>query len=307
MRTFIIVILGLSLLSCKAVQMVTESQVVKDKLGDTIGDEEAESIIKITDALRKSFDDLTPQEEYYIGRAVSANVLQKYAVLDNEDLTQYINEVGLTVAWASDRPETYGGYHFIILDTDDPLAYSAPGGFVFISKGLMAVMKDEEELAGVLAHEVAHISNKHGLSAIKQSRLMDAFGILVAEGKKYSSDEIQKLANIYEGVLDDIVTTLVEKGYSRVQEDKADRSGASYAFQAGYDPQGLTSFLETLAELEALKKQEGRTFEFGLVKSHPDPADRGMKLGQYLQEKGMVGRTEALRTTRFESMKKILG
>lgn len=296
MKRLILLFLGLCLLGCKAA-----GQFAERGLGEIVGEEKAESIIKVAEAARKGFEDLTPQEEYYIGRAVSANILQKYTVYENERFTSYVNKVGMTVAWASDRPETYGGYHYLVLDTTDPLAYSAPGGFIFVSRGLVALMKNEEELAGVLAHEVAHVSQKHGLSAIKQSRLMDAFSILVAEGKKYSSDEVKKLAKIYEGTLDDIVTMLVEKGYSRKQESEADQFGVLYAFGAGYDPKGLTSFLNIL------QKYEKETSEIGLIKSHPDPGGRGAALKQYMQQEDMGGRTEQVRTSRFELMKKMVG
>ena len=295
MRKLIILFLGLSILGCKAAGKFAERG-----LGEIVGEEKAESIIKVAEAARKGFEDLTPQEEYYIGRAVAANILQKYRVYENETLTKYVNKVGWTVAWASDRPETYGGYHFLVLDTDDPLAYSAPGGFIFVSKGLINMMQNEEELAGVLAHEVAHVTKKHGLSAIKQSRLMDAFGILVAEGKKYSSDEVKRLADIYEGTLDDIVTMLVEKGYSRKQENEADQFGALYTSQAGYDPKGLTAFLDTLSA------HEGKNFEVGLVKSHPNPGERGVALKQYMQEQGISGKSDPVRTSRFDSFKKLL-
>jgi predicted Zn-dependent protease len=283
----------LSILGCQATGKLAERG-----LGELVGEEKAKSIMTVAEAARKGFEDLTPQEEYYIGRAVAANVLQRYTVMDQEALTQYINKVGLAVAWASDRPETFGGYHYLVLDTKDPLAYSAPGGFIFISRGLIGFMNTEEELSCVLAHEVAHVSKKHGLSAIKQSRLMDAFGILVAEGKKYSSDEIQKLATIYEGALDDIVTMLIEKGYSRQQEGEADQFGVRYAAQAGYDPRGLTAFLDTLSI------REGKSSQVGLVKSHPDPADRATALKRYLHEQGIGGQADPVRTTRFESMKK---
>ena len=146
MRKLILLFVAMSLLGCKAAGKFAERG-----LGELVGDEKAESIMKVAEAARKGFEDLTPQEEYYIGRAVAANILQKYTVYENTALTQYVNKVGLTVAWASDMPETYGGYHFLVLDTADPLAYSAPGGFIFISTGLMNMMEDEEELAGVLA------------------------------------------------------------------------------------------------------------------------------------------------------------
>ena len=296
MKRYLVLLVAALLLGCQAT-----TKLARQGLGEVVGQEKAESIMNVAEAARKGFEDLTPQEEYYIGRAVAANILAKYPVLERTSLTEYVTKVGQTAAWASDRPETFGGYHFLVLGTDDPLAYSAPGGFVFISKGLMRTMKDEEELAGVLAHEVAHVSARHGLSAIKQSRLMDAFSVLVAEGKKYSSEEVAKLANIYEGALDDIVTMLVEKGYSRTQETEADQLGATYATRAGYDPLGLISFLGTL------KAAEGKTMEIGLVKSHPNPGERKTDLQGYLQKQGLSGKTEPARTARFSSMKSLLG
>jgi len=293
MRRWTVFLLALSLLSCE-----TAEKIAKQKLGDVVGEEKAESIVTVVEAVRKGFQDLTPREEYYIGRAVAANILKKYPVYEDEGVTRYVNKVGMTVAWASDVPETYGGYHFLVLDEKEPLAYSAPGGFIFISKGIINMMEDEEELAGVLGHEVAHINKRHGLGAIKQSRLTEAFSVLVKEGKKYSSEEVKKLANAYEGALGDVVNKLIEKGYDRSQESEADRFGALYAYRAGYNPLGLVSFLS------ASKREYGDRLEIPLMKTHPDPGQRFQALREHLQEEGLEGTTESVRTSRFASIKK---
>jgi predicted Zn-dependent protease len=295
MRRWTVFVLALFLLGCE-----TAEKIAKQKLGDVVGEEKAESIVTVVEAVRKGVQDLTPREEYYIGRAVAANILNRYPVYEDEEVTRYVSKVGMAVAWASDVPETYGGYHFLVLDEKEPLAYSAPGGFVFISKGIIEMMEDEEELAGVLGHEVAHINKRHGLGAIKQSRLTEAFSVLVKEGKKYSSEEVKELANAYEGALGDVVNKLIEKGYDRSQESEADRLGVVYAHRAGYNPLGLVSFLSTS------KSEYADRLEIPLMKTHPDPGRRFRALKEHLEEEGLKGVTESVRTSRFASIKKSL-
>ncbi len=111
--------------------------------------------------------DITPSEEHYIGRAVAATIISKYPLLQNPALNSYLNKVGLLVAAASDRPETYGGYHFAVLNSDEPNAYACPGGIILVNKGLLKQIKNEDQLAAVLAHEVAHVAHRHGIGAIK--------------------------------------------------------------------------------------------------------------------------------------------
>lgn len=298
MRRWLVLIPPLLVSGCQTVGEITGRGIPELERRGGITREQGESLERVVTAARRSYQDLSDREEYYIGRAVAAHILEKHRVSEDEILTRYVCKVGNTVAWASDRPETYGGYHFLVLDTEEPLAYAAPGGFIFVSSGLLGMMKNEEELAGVLAHEVAHVSEKHGLSAIKQSRLISAFSILVGESKKYTSDEVRRLVDAYEGTLDDIVQTLVEKGYSRSQEHEADRLGSLFAYRAGYDPQGLVSFLRTLG------KQYGEELEIGLLKTHPKPEERFASLKKHVQEEGLTGKTEPARTSRFTSYRR---
>jgi predicted Zn-dependent protease len=254
-------------------------------------------ITKVAVAMRNSFADLTDEEEYYIGRSVAALILAKYPVYDNEVLTQYVNRVGSAVAAYSDRPETYAGYHFLILDSNEINALAAPGGFIFITKGLLSQCRDEEMLAGVLAHEVGHVNAKHGLRAIKQSRLLDAFKLLGTEvAAKYSPADIAQLTNIFQGVLSDIAGELIEKGYDRKLEYEADSLSVKFTKATGYSPYGLSDFLKNLAGLT--KKGEGK----GWFQTHPTPEDRLQRVEQQISGLKTVPVKFPRRTARFKQV-----
>ena len=113
---------------------------------------------------------ITPGEEHYIGRAVAAVLLSRYSLYNNPALTKYVNKVGLLDAYASKNPATYGGYHFAVLNSEERNAYACPGGLIFINKGLLKDMQNEDQLAAVLAHEVAHVADRDGIDAIKLGR-----------------------------------------------------------------------------------------------------------------------------------------
>ena len=222
--------------------------------------------------LRKGFSDISESEEYFIGRAVSAQVLSRYKPLNDPGLNAYAQKVLQAVALASDRPMTFKGYHVQVLNSSEINAFAAPGGFVFVTSGMLKLVKNEDELAGVLAHEVAHIAKKHGLKTIQTSRLTSAFTILGAEAaKSYSSQQVSQLTTAFEGAVDDVVKNLVVKGYSRDKEYEADQFGAQYAKDANYDPGALKSFL---ARMEKAEGGGG-----GMFKTHPSPAKRESELG----------------------------
>ena len=111
--------------------------------------------------------DYEPSHEYYIGRSVSAQILSRYKVHPDRRLQEYVNLVGHAVLTAPEPLKTYAGYHFVVLEGEQLQAVSAPGGFVFVTEGTVRRAKDEDELAAVLAHEIAHVSLRHGIGAIK--------------------------------------------------------------------------------------------------------------------------------------------
>jgi beta-barrel assembly-enhancing protease len=106
---------------------------------------QADSINKSAQAVEKTFEDITPAQEYYIGRAVAATVLCTYRPFDQQQANAYLNLLGQTVAQFSLKPETFGGYHFLLLDTDEINAFAAPGGLIMISRGMVRCCRSEDE------------------------------------------------------------------------------------------------------------------------------------------------------------------
>lgn len=260
------------------------------KLSDVVG--KADSAVQTAKTIRRTFGDISEEEEYYIGRSVAALVLSRYPASQNENLNTYLNTVGQAVAYYSDRPETYAGYHFLLLDTDEVNALSAPGGFIFITKGLLKRCRNEEMLGCILAHEIGHVTSKHGLRAIKNSRLIEAFQLLGESAlEKYGSGELNSLVNIFDGALNDITEKLIEKGYDRKYEYEADALAVLYAARIGYDPQGLTDFLQTMVKDEGIGP--------GWFSTHPAASDRIKRAEGTVRSLASRPAEEAARTNRF--------
>ncbi len=233
-----------------------------------IDEEEAKSLHRGIDAIDLTFKGINPQQEYYIGRAVAAQLLNDYKPLKDHLRNRYLNKIGQTLAMASDRPETFGGYHFLLLDTDEINAFAAPGGLIFISEGMLDLCQTEDELAAVLAHEIGHVVGKHGLRAIKNTRLTGALTILATEGARtFGGSDLKQLVTDYEGSIDDITSTLVVSGYSRGLEEEADQIAITILERVGYNPRALPRML---GEMKKRLKPNGP----GFARTHPDPQDR---------------------------------
>jgi predicted Zn-dependent protease len=223
---------------------------------------------KTADVVAKSFEDITPEQEYYIGRAVGANILRQYSPYSEARANAYLNLLGQTLAMASERPETFGGYHFLILDSGEVNAFAAPGGLIFVSRGLLACADSEDTVAAILAHEVGHVVKKHGLKAVKTSRYKDA-GLAIGKAavEEYGSEQLVQVTSAFSGSIDDITSTLVNTGYSREAEKEADLAAVQILERTGYDPNALVRMLE---RMKARLKPGGPDF----AKTHPDPAVR---------------------------------
>jgi beta-barrel assembly-enhancing protease len=283
-----------------AILALTGCQAVKQGAADIIAStgkvsqKDAQALVKTAEVLRSTFADITEEEEYYIGRATAALILAKYKPYRNEALNAYVNVMGTVLAYNSDRPETYAGYHFLVLDTDEVNAMAAPGGFIFVTRGLVKRCGDEETLAAILAHEIGHVAERHGLQSIKKSRLIEAFKVIGGEAsQRLDSEELTKLTGLFEGVLGDVVETLVERGYDRKFEYEADKLALSFAVRTGYSPGGLAEFLKGMEENQPSGPAAG------WFKTHPSAADR---LARVKIETAALGAAPAkldVRTARF--------
>jgi len=117
---------------------------------------------------------ISESEEYYIDRGVAARIVSQYKPYKHFGTVWYVNHVGETLALNSSRPYTYGGYHFAVLDTDEINAFACPGGIIFVTLGMLDLVENEDQLAAVLAHEIGHVSQKHGLDVIKKAMWTEA-------------------------------------------------------------------------------------------------------------------------------------
>jgi len=216
--------------------------------------------------------EFTPEQEYYIGRAVAADILSTRKVYDDQAATAYLNVMERALAIYSERPETFGGYHVLILDSDEINALSAPGGLIMVTRGLLGCAQSEDEVAAILAHETSHIVLQHGLNAIKQARKTEALKNLgVATANTVGGSNVQELTGLFKDSIKDIVHTLVDSGYSRDQEFAADAMAVKIMRNAGYDPRAFEGMLKVM---ETKLKPGG----LGFGKTHPDPADRIAKV-----------------------------
>lgn len=248
----------------------------------------AEAVKEIQD-LRK---EMTPENEYYVGRSVATNILAKndyrYVGVDEisqgrmDELTAYVNAVGQIVVAAamernsdSDRPAPIAGWHFIVVDNDSINATAAPGGFVFVTTGALRLAQSEDELAGLIAHEIAHVVRGHALGSIKKSRYATLSKDLLDSSVQVNGEGITQLTGLMEGGIDDMLDAMFVNGYSKDTEFEADRIGIELAAKAGYDPRAMVAFL-------ARMQQTQDTGSGGFYATHPKASDRITKLNEKL-------------------------
>ncbi len=205
------------------------------------------------------------EDEIRIGRQVSGDLLGAAPLVKDETLQRYVNSVGRWVALQSNRPDI--PWHFGVIESEDINAFSAPGGFVFLTKGLYKRLNNEAELAGVLGHEIAHVTKKHHLNLLKQSQLI---GMLAQTVSKEVSSGDQGVQNLIGNGAE-----MMARGLDKDAEYEADRIGIVYAARSGYDAWGLPTVLQDMATLNT--KDDRLSL---LYKTHPTAADRLTQLGE---------------------------
>lgn len=300
MRNLHRLLLLLPLLSALLALSACKTMDALSKVGASVGvatgrltPQQAESIKKAGKAVGKTFDSITPEQEYYIGRTVAAVIINRYKPYQNDAANMYLNLLGQTLAQASDKPETFGGYHFLIIDTDEVNAFAAPGGLILVSRGMLKCCPSEDAVAAVLAHEIGHVQNQHGLQAIKKGRITSALTILAAESaKSLGGKNLAQLTKAFEGSVNDITSTLINNGYSRGFERKADRAAVDILQRTGYDPHGLVDMLE---QMKKHLKPGGLDF----AKTHPPPDSRIADIKKWIGPRKKSQGSEA-RQARFQ-------
>lgn len=199
-------------------------------------------------------------KEVAIGRQLAAEVEKQSKMIDDPVITEYINRVGQNIVLHSDAKVPFT---IKVIDSDEVNAFALPGGFFYVNKGLILAADNESELAGVMAHEIAHVAARHAIRNQGKMTLLDYglyAGIILTGG--IGGAVLQNTAGLAEG--------LAFTKFSRDSESEADRLGAQYAYAAGYDPHGMATMFE---KLEAQSKKKPGFFAKAFA-THPQPPDR---------------------------------
>ncbi len=208
---------------------------------------------------------MTVAEEIRVGAEQHQQVLADYGMLQNPGLQRYVNDIGQRLAKQSQRPDL--DWHFTVLDSPEINAFALPGGYVYVTRGIMAYMDSEADLAGVIGHEIGHVTARHG--AQRATRQQNAgFGVLAATvlGAVLESQGVGGAGGLASQVSQNVAAGYVAS-YSRDQELQADRLGADYLFASNYDPQNMVDVIEVL------KNQE--RFAADTAKAQGKPAPQG--------------------------------
>lgn len=255
----------------------------------------AETMMAAGEKVYKAASPLSSEQEYYLGRAVAASLLVQYPYQSRESWQRYVNRVGGVLARSSDRPELFKGYTFIVVDTDEINAMAAPSGFVFISRGFLKQLSDEDELAAVLAHEIGHVVLGHGVAAISQANLTEAVTLVGREvAAQQGGAATQAVVGLFGESVGEVVETLTSKGYSRRQEYAADQYAVELLSRVGYDPGALDRVLLKLEKLE-------RGGDGGWLTTHPAADDRREELEEVLASAARPETSKvAVRGSRFK-------
>lgn len=287
-----LVLCSLFLFSC-ASNKFTDTMSKMADVADFVGDDTASFVFKATSKVSKAVEDITPENEYWIGRSVAASILNKYRPYDNEEQENYVNKIAQALVYNSDMPEIYGGYHVKILNTSEMNAFATSGGHIFITRGLIECAKTEDALAAAIAHEIGHIQLKHSTKVIKSSRITDA--ALATTQAALSLNDKKKVAKAMDDTVNDMFNQLVTSGYSQSQEFDADEYAMNLMDAAGYNPS------EILSLLDYMKKNETDDSS-GMFQTHPAPSERVRKAEKVLETLGSKNKTNKNRTERYKQI-----
>jgi predicted Zn-dependent protease len=208
---------------------------------------------------------ISEADERKIGEQVSLQIRDTFGVYQDKEVTRYVTLLGTLLAQASSRPNL--NWEFIVLDTDGVNAFAAPGGIIHVTRGALGLAKTEAELAGVLGHEITHITEKHTIESIQKSNMV-GMGVDQAGKGGLAQEAIAKIVEqAYKNVLNN--------KFDRNEELEADRLGVVLADKAGYAPAALSTLLTKIADRNKDQKEPN-----GMFASHPQLDDRIAKIKQ---------------------------
>jgi|GEM_PF-1043378 len=238
------------------------------------------------------------EDEINLGTGVAARILAECPEKSNERLWEYVSFVGYSIVEVCPRPSLR--YYFAVVASDEVNAYSAPGGFVFITEGALRFCRDEAELAAILAHEIAHIARQHALQSLDASKgQLRKYNVLAEmDQQEWASSPAHEKELVAElsAIADDLYLQ-TKNPHNRTLEKDADREALIYLDRAGYDPYAAISLMERV------QAQSG-SMRTAPLASHPAPADRLVELKAAFARSGLIEGRGVRNRDRFEERTK---
>jgi predicted Zn-dependent protease len=208
---------------------------------------------------RRELSLLSPQQELQMGLEGYQAITQEYGLYEDPALQAYVDSVGQRVARVSHLPSLT--WHFTVIDDPSVNAFAMPGGYIYITRGILAHLNSEAQLAGVLGHEIGHVTHRHTAEQLTQQQLYGlGLGVVTA-----LSETMRRYNDLAQQALG-----LLFLKYGRTDETEADELGVDYAARAGYDPREIPA---TYAMLKRIGEQSGQRLP-AFLSTHPDPGDR---------------------------------
>jgi beta-barrel assembly-enhancing protease len=233
-------------------------------------------------------------EEVRFGREVAARIIARYGLYDNPKIMKYVNLVGQSLARNTNRPEL--DFHFAVLKGDEINAFAAPGGYIFVTQGALRQMRDEAELAGVLAHELGHVTERH---AVKELHIHGVDDSAVSGLAKVIGGSTDTARVAFAQAVDKAMDLLFKDGYKREDETQADKDAVLFCAMAGYDPSGLVRYFTRINEIK------GKQTEV-IDKTHPPFRDRIDWLKAAIDQEGVEPTGNKAYTKRFKDSMSVM-
>jgi predicted Zn-dependent protease len=210
---------------------------------------------------------MSPEREAQLGAQTAAQVAEEMGLVESPALSAYVDEIGQRLARHSPRRDVV--YRFAVVDMKEPNAFALPGGYIYVSRGLLAIANSEAELANVIGHEIGHVAARH--SAQRETRALGV-GVLAALGTVAAAAAGGESAAQGAAQIGQVAGAGLIASYGRGQERQADEVGQKLAAQAGWDPAAMASFLRTLGREAELRSGESHRPSF--LDSHPMTGER---------------------------------
>jgi len=242
-----------------------------------------------------SQEEFTPEDEYYLGRAVAANILTAYEPYTaNPELTRYLNRICQTIVINSAQPVIFKNYSVLILDSQEFNAFASPGGHIFVTRFLVDTAASEDMLAAAISHELAHVMLKHSTNTINDFRLNDEMAALAEKARDLSGNTEAAMRLMgFRNSVSAVIDLLFKNGYSPAQEFEADREAVALLSAAGYYPGALVEMFRLLQQVQPSQKEKFNA-------THPSPEQRIANLTGWIV-RYHVEDTRSYRVLRFKN------